>query len=227
MHKGVTSPYQVFTRSWQRFPERNYLGTIVNENGERRYEWLSYDTVYKNTQALAKQLLDQKLYTEVSDPDFGLELKVVGICSINRQEWITTDLACNLAAVTTVPLYETLGQEALWQILDQTEMQVLFGSNKSLNAILKMAEGDIKNLKKLICFDSPDEELLVAVSENKLEIDEYHKIISLTSSQPDLDPSKINPKQIFTISYTSGTTGTCKGTLLSNEAFNSSITNVV
>ena len=45
----------------------------------------------------------------MSDPDFGLDLKVVGICSINREEWIVTDLAVNLLEVTSVPLYETLG----------------------------------------------------------------------------------------------------------------------
>ena len=41
------------------------------------------------------------------------------------------------------------------------------------------------------------------------------------------DPSELDPKAIFTISYTSGTTGNCKGTLLSNEAFISAITNVL
>lgn len=40
-------------------------------------------------------------------------LDMVGICSINREEWIVTDLACNLLGITSVPLYETLGEEML------------------------------------------------------------------------------------------------------------------
>jgi len=42
--------------------------------------------------------------------------------SINREEWLITDLACNLLDITSVPLYETLGQELLNIILTQTEI---------------------------------------------------------------------------------------------------------
>jgi long-chain acyl-CoA synthetase len=56
----------------------------------------------------------------VYDEDFNLNLKVLGICSVNREEWILTDLAANLISVTSVPLYETLGQQMLILILMQT-----------------------------------------------------------------------------------------------------------
>lgn len=52
---------------------------------------------------------NESLYSETTDQEFGITLKVGGICSINREEWILTDLACNLLGITTVPLYETLG----------------------------------------------------------------------------------------------------------------------
>lgn len=57
--------------------------------------------------------MKEKLYNEVEDFDFGITLKVAGICSVNREEWILTDLACNLLSITSVPLYETLGEETL------------------------------------------------------------------------------------------------------------------
>ena len=37
--------------------------------------------------------------------------KIVGIVSINREEWLITDLACNMLGVTSVPLYDTLSEE--------------------------------------------------------------------------------------------------------------------
>jgi len=46
------------------------------------------------------------------------------------------DLACNLIDVTSVPLYETLGNEMLEIILDQTELTTLFGSDKCLRGVL-------------------------------------------------------------------------------------------
>ena len=45
--------------------------------------------------------------------EFKKSLKLVGISSVNREEWIIADLAANLIGVTTVPLYETLGVEMM------------------------------------------------------------------------------------------------------------------
>ena len=81
------------------------------------------------------------------DQDFFMTLKVVGICSINRHEWLITDLACNLVDVTSVPLYETLGDDMLQVILNQTEMTTLFGSDICLTNILTLISGKHTNLK--------------------------------------------------------------------------------
>ena len=54
----------------------------------------------------------------VRDTDFSLDLKVLGICSVNREEWLVTDLACNLIDVTSVPLYETVGDDMFETILN-------------------------------------------------------------------------------------------------------------
>jgi long-chain acyl-CoA synthetase len=78
----------------------------------------------------------------VFDPDFNTSLKVVGICSVNREEWILTDLASNLLEITSIPLYETLGHQMLLLILKQTEMTTLFGNCKSLLNVLNMAEDE-------------------------------------------------------------------------------------
>ena len=54
--------------------------------------------------------MENEFFSEVTDTDFDITLKVAGICSVNREEWIMTDLALNLLGITSVPLYETLGQ---------------------------------------------------------------------------------------------------------------------
>jgi len=54
--------------------------------------------------------LRNNLYSDIYDLDFDLNLKVIGICSVNREEWLVTDLAANLLGITTVALYETLGK---------------------------------------------------------------------------------------------------------------------
>jgi long-chain acyl-CoA synthetase len=69
------------------------------------------------TQDLARGILKHDLAAEVDDNELGYKLKVLGICSVNREEWVVTDLACNLLGITSVPLYETLGDEMLQLIL--------------------------------------------------------------------------------------------------------------
>lgn len=45
----------------------------------------------------------------------------VGIFSKNRPEWVLTDLACVSYSLTSIPLYETFGPEAIPFILEQSK----------------------------------------------------------------------------------------------------------
>ena len=81
------------------------------------YVWKTYSQVQQDVFNFADIIVKNQLYNEVSDPDFGITLKVAGICSVNREEWIITDLASNMLGVTAVPLYETLGHSTMVLIL--------------------------------------------------------------------------------------------------------------
>ncbi len=91
-------------------------------------------------------------------------LKVVGITSVNCEAWVATDLAANLLGITTVPLYETLGASMLQIVLDQTEMNTIFGSDKCLLNILTLCESvngakpkELRYVKNMVVFDKPSE----------------------------------------------------------------------
>lgn len=76
---------------------------------------------------LANSILKNQLYSSVEDTagysdDLQEEeskyhtfshrprkLNVLGITSVNCEQWVVTDLASNLLGITSVPLYETLG----------------------------------------------------------------------------------------------------------------------
>jgi long-chain acyl-CoA synthetase len=102
---------------------------------------------------LANAIKAEELAYTVNDSDFMLDLQVLGICSVNREEWLVTDLASNLIDVTSVPLYETLGDDMLEIILVQTEITTLFGSDVCLKNILKLVSGKKINLKQVVTFD--------------------------------------------------------------------------
>jgi len=68
--------------------------------------------------SLAHFIEKGELARPTTDADAGRTIRSIGLCSINREEWIITDLAANLCSVTTVPLYEVLGDETLEIILE-------------------------------------------------------------------------------------------------------------
>jgi long-chain acyl-CoA synthetase len=127
---------------------------------------------------LANAISKENLAFTVSDNEFKLDLEVVGICSVNREEWLVTDLACNLIDVTSVPLYETLGDDMLDTVLGQTEMTTLFGSDVCLKNILKLVNGKSLNLKKMVTFDKVvSDQLKEAAEACKITLISYHELL--------------------------------------------------
>ena len=78
-------------------------------------------------------------------------LKLVGIFSKNRYEWLVADIACCIYGVTIVPLYETLGTENLSYCLNHSEITTLFVSGETAKTLLKLK--DHGKLRDLILFD--------------------------------------------------------------------------
>ncbi|CDW86328.1 amp-binding enzyme family protein [Stylonychia lemnae] len=207
------------------------------------------------TQILATAISNENLFSDVYDDYFDLDLRVIGICSVNREEWLITDLAANLLGFTTVALYETLGKQMLSLILEQTELTTLFGSAQSLTNILKIllvieSKSQLKSsheidgssqepvynrfLKQIVCFDiDPSPQLIQTAQEMGIKVLSYRQLIQDYGSNFNLTQIidhqglQNNRGNIFTISYTSGTEKNSKGVMISNENFLSAITNIL
>lgn len=80
----------------------------------------------------------------------------MGLFSRNRPEWTIVDVACILFRLTTVPLYDTLGDENITYVLDHTQMTTLFVNDLSLKALTKTK--NLSCIKTIICFDPFTEE---------------------------------------------------------------------
>jgi long-chain acyl-CoA synthetase len=78
-------------------------------------------------------------------------LKLVGIFSKNRYEWLVSDIACCIFGVTIVPLYETLGMENLSYCLNHSEITTCFVSGETAKTLLKLKNHG--KLTDLIIFD--------------------------------------------------------------------------
>ena len=202
--EGFTTIFQSVQAAFRRYRERPLFGTRV----DGQYQWMTYGEVEPWVYQLGTALC------EVC-PRTNEELVCVGIISRNRKEWCIADFACALYGRVSVPLYETLGAQAMAHIIKQTAMQAVICSVEAAVRLLKLhAENRFPALKKLILMDPANAEITAAAKEGGLMLidlrEMYHK--GATVQQPS--PSR--PEDIFTICYTSGTTGEAKGAQISH-----------
>ena len=81
-------------------------------------------------------------------------MRFLGIFSKNREEWAITDFASIISGITSVPLYDTLGQDAIEYILDQTQLKTIVCSAEKVKTIVDLkAAGKIKNIAQILYFD--------------------------------------------------------------------------
>jgi len=81
------------------------------------------------------------------------DIRVIGVMSNSRYEWAILTIASWLLNATLVPLYNTLGVEAIQHILTETKMEIVFANSKSISTILSISKKIGETIKTVICFD--------------------------------------------------------------------------
>jgi long-chain acyl-CoA synthetase len=148
----------------------------------------------------------------------------IAILSENRPEWPIADLACLLLGAVTVPLYTTLTPEQSAFVLKDSGCRAIFvSSDHQLHKILLVLAQT--SLEKIVIMDpieltgdlAPEASICVTM-------DEIAQQLPLELSR-DLESQarSIVPDDLATIVYTSGTTGTSKGAMLTHGNIASNI----
>jgi len=139
----------------------------------------------------------------------------LGIYSINRPEWVISDYGATCNSMIIVPLYDTLGLQAVQYIINQVEMRVCCASNDKAKKLLENITS-YPTLKKIIVFDPIEESLKKMADDASVDLYYYGDIEK--EGRENLQPF-ILPKNdtVGCICYTSGTTGNPKGAILTND----------
>ncbi|KAJ0011498.1 hypothetical protein Pint_34548 [Pistacia integerrima] len=191
---ALESPWQFLSDTAKRIPNSPLLGRrkLTDEKGGP-YIWLTYQEVYETAMRFGSAIRSRGV-----NPG-----QRCGIYGSNCPEWIIAMEACTSQAITYVPLYDTLGANAVEFIINHAEVSIAFVQENKIPAILSCLPRCSSNLKTIVSFAKIS-------STQKKEAEE------LGGSLDGELPLK-KKTDICTIMYTSGTTGEPKGVVLTNE----------
>ena len=131
----------------------------------------------------------------------------IGIYSKNCREWIISDLAIVMAGYVSVPFFPSLNGKELAYIMDYGDVDALFiGKIETWDQI----KDDLPEGMPLIKFPHYDG------CSNVTKGHEWFKFID--SHEPMQNPNKPKLSDLWTIIFTSDTTGNAKGVMLTYQA---------
>lgn len=199
--------YEVFQR-----------GVSISGNGDclgyrkpkQPYQWLTYKQVSDRTKYLGSGLL-QKGCKPSSD-------QYIGIFAQNRPEWIISEYACYTYSMVAVPLYDTLGPEAIVYIVNKAEISVVICDTPAKAEVLLKNCEDKKTpcLKIIILMDLFDKELQDRGAKVGIEILSLQEVEELGRNNIK-EPIPPKPEDLSVVCFTSGTTGNPKGAMLTHQ----------
>ncbi|HXH70607.1 MAG TPA: long-chain fatty acid--CoA ligase, partial [Pyrinomonadaceae bacterium] len=149
----------------------------------------------------------------------------VALLAANSPEWTLTDAGCQFAGIIDAPIYTTLAPNAVRYIIKDCGAKIFFLENNECFERLREILPECPTIGKLVFFDCAEMKDENAISLKELEA----AGAKLKEENPYLIKQLINavePQDVATLVYTSGTTGEPKGVMLTHANLISNAINV-
>ncbi|KAI9151864.1 Long-chain acyl-CoA synthetases & Acyl-protein synthetase [Paramyrothecium foliicola] len=240
--EGVNTVYDLVRRSARLYPNHNAVGArkLVKLHKETKKVQKNVDgeirEVDKEWQFFELTPYTYLTYKQYEDRihHLGSGLRKIGLSSEKKLHfyattsvcWISMSHACAGQSIPIVTAYDTLGESGVEHSLAQTGCDAMFIDPH----LLKTAANPIKKvgIKTVIvneeCIFATGGEIEDFKQKNpEVNVVTYTELVKLGQENP-VEPNPANPKDLYCIMYTSGSTGLPKGACISHEAIVAGVT---
>ncbi|POI25843.1 hypothetical protein CIB84_010407, partial [Bambusicola thoracicus] len=131
----------------------------------------------------------------------------IGIFAQNRPEWVIIEQSCYTYSMVVVPLYDTLGTEAITYIVNKADLSLVFCDTPEKAKLLLTAveKGETPILSTIVIMEPFGTDLVERGKKCGVEV----------FSMREIEPPK--PEDLAVICFTSGTTGNPKGAMITHK----------
>jgi long-chain acyl-CoA synthetase len=172
------------------------------------YKWLSYSEVFNTSLQIG-----YALNTLNCCPRNAEGQTFLGIYAKNSVEWMLMDIACVTQNIASVPLYDVQKLDVISYIVDQTEMSCIATNAGNLPRVFEMKQNGVPTLRHVIKFGEVTEAERKSAESLGLLI---YSLDEFRSRGDTGSPTPPSPDSIYTLCYTSGTTGNPKGVIITH-----------
>lgn len=192
---GMSTLYEMFMHSVQQYGKNNCLGYRKNEN----YEWMTYKEVEEMSAAVGSAMAN------VGVPAHGK----CGVYGANSPEWMIAMQACNRMNIYCVPLYDSLGENAIEYIVNHSESCIVFVQSEKMEMLTKALPKVSEIVKTVVYWGKGSEDSVGEIKNLGMNVYSWDEFIAMGKENAvEARPPKAD--DLCTIMYTSGTTGNPK-----------------
>uniref|UniRef100_A0A7N8WRG2 Long-chain-fatty-acid--CoA ligase n=1 Tax=Mastacembelus armatus TaxID=205130 RepID=A0A7N8WRG2_9TELE len=135
---------------------------------------------------------------------------------MSYRQWTISELACYTYSLVSVPLYDTLGTEAIAYIIDKASIStIVCDVVDKVNLVLDCDKSKKNTVKTIVVMETPSADLVSRGQQAGIHILSLQEMEALGKANYH-QPVPPQPEDMAVICFTSGTTGAPKGAMLTH-----------